>query len=152
MIQLECLSEDWCLPLNLNKYKALFFSVDPHQAILQPHLFLFNSPLRFIVTQTFLGVTFGHTLSFSKYMSLLKAKFFPRLNVLHCISASSWGPLKSPYPCYTKRLFTLSSLMLHSDNFFFLSLPMLPSWNAFTSFLSSSPIPLLLSEFPLPSL
>ena len=38
--------------------------------------------------------TFDHTLSFSKHVSLLKAKFFPRLKALRCISASSWGSSK----------------------------------------------------------
>ena len=36
--------------------------------------------------ETFLGVTFEHTLSFSKHVSSLKAKFFPRLKALRCIS------------------------------------------------------------------
>ena len=46
--------------------EASFFSVDLHQAILQPNLLLFNSHLRFNPTPTFLGVTFDRTLSFFK--------------------------------------------------------------------------------------
>ena len=45
-------------------------------------------------TSTFLGVNFNRTLSFSKHVSSLRAKFFPRLKALRCISASSWGPSK----------------------------------------------------------
>ena len=45
-------------------------------------------------TPTFLEVTFDRTLSFSKHVSLLKVKFFPRLKALRCISAFSWGPFK----------------------------------------------------------
>ena len=86
-------SEYWCLPLNPSKCEASFFSVDPHQANLQPNLFLFNSRLRFNPTPTFLGVTFDRTLFFSRHVSSLKAKFFPRLKALRCISASLWGPL-----------------------------------------------------------
>ena len=41
-----------------------------------------------IPLQLFLGVTFDRTLSFSKHVSSLKAKFFPRLKALRCISAS----------------------------------------------------------------
>ena len=41
----------------------------------------------FILTPTFFWVTFDRILSFSKHVSLLKAKFFPRLKVLRCISA-----------------------------------------------------------------
>ena len=88
--------EYWCLPLNLSKCEASFFLVDPHQANLQPNLLLLNSRLRFNPTPTFLGVTFDCILSFSKHVSSLKAKFFPRLKALRCISASSWGPTKVP--------------------------------------------------------
>ena len=39
-------------------------------------------------TPTFLGVTFDRTLSFTKRLSSLKAKFFPRPKALRCISVS----------------------------------------------------------------
>ena len=97
LIRLERWSEYWCLPLNPNKCEATFFSVDPHQANLQPNLLLLGSRLRFNPTPTFLGVTFDRTVSFSKHVSSLKAKFFPRLKALHCISASSWGPSKKSF-------------------------------------------------------
>ena len=80
------------LPLNPSKCEASL--VDPHQANLQPNLLLLGSRLRFNPTPTFLGVTFDRTLSFSKHVSSLKAKFFPRLKALCCISVSSWGPSK----------------------------------------------------------
>ena len=47
LIRLEHWSEYWCLPLNPSKCEASFFSVDPHQANLQPHLLLFNYPSNF---------------------------------------------------------------------------------------------------------
>ena len=93
LFRLECWSEYWCLPLNPSKCEASF-SVDPHQANLQPNLLLLGSRLCFNPTPTFLGVTFDRTLSFFKHVSSLKAKFFPRLKALRCISASSWGPSK----------------------------------------------------------
>ena len=89
LFRLERCSEYWCLPLNPRKCEASFFSVDPHQANLQPNLLLLGSRLRFNATSTFLGVTFDRSLSFSKHVSSLKAKFFPRLKALRCISASS---------------------------------------------------------------
>ena len=89
LFRLERWSEYWCLPLNPSKCEASFFSVDPHQANLQPNPLLLGSRIRFNPTPTFLRVTFDRTLSFSKHVSLLKAKFFPRLKALHCISASS---------------------------------------------------------------
>ena len=85
--------EHWCLHLNPSKCEASFFSVDPYQANLQPNLLLLGSRLRFNPIPTFLGVTFDRTLSFSKHASLSKAKCFSRLKALHCIFASSWGPL-----------------------------------------------------------
>ena len=96
LFRLERWSEYWCLPLNPSNCEASFFSVDPHQANLQPNLLLLGSRLRFNPTPTFLGATFDRTLSFSKHVSSLKARFFPRLKALRCISASSWGPFKVP--------------------------------------------------------
>ena len=92
LFRLERWSEYWCLLLNPIKCDTSFFSVDPHQANLQPNLLLLGSRLCFNPTPTILGVTFGRTLSFSKHVSSLKAKFFPRLKALRCISASPWGP------------------------------------------------------------
>ena len=89
LFRLERWFEYWCLPLNLSKCEASFFSVDPHQVNLQPNLLLLGSRLRFNPTPTFLRVIFDRTLSFSKHVSSLKAKFFPRLKALRCISASS---------------------------------------------------------------
>ena len=83
LIRLERCSEYWCLPLSPSKCSQW----------IQPNLFLLGSRLRFNSTSSFLGVNFDHTLSFSKRVSLMKAKFFPRLKVLRCISASSWSPL-----------------------------------------------------------
>ena len=94
LFRLERWSEYWCVPLNSSKCEASFFSVDPHQANLQPNLLLLGSRLHFNPTPTFLGVTFDRTLSFSKHVSSLKVKFFPRLKALRCICASSWGPSK----------------------------------------------------------
>ena len=89
--KLERRSEYWCLPLNPSKCEASFFSMDPHQANLQSNLLL-GSRLRF--NPTFLRVTFVRTRSFTKHVSSLKAKFFPRLKALRCIFASSWSPSK----------------------------------------------------------
>ena len=93
LIILKRWSEYWCLPINPSKCEASFL-VDPHQA----NFLLFNSRLHFNHAPTFLGVTFDRTLSFSKHVSSLKAKFFSRLKVLRCISASSWG---SSHLCFT---------------------------------------------------
>ena len=105
LFQLERWSEYWCLPFNLTKCEASFFSADPHQANLQPNLLLLGSHLRFNSTPTFLGVIFDHTLPFSKHVCLLKAKFFPRLKALRCISASSWGPSKESLSLLYKSFF-----------------------------------------------
>ena len=154
LFQLERWSEYWCLALNPNKCEASFFSVDPHQANLQPNLLLLGSRLRFNPTPTFLGVTFDHTPSFSKHVSLLKVKFFPRLKALHCISASSWGLSKESlsllYKSFLRSLFTYASPrwfpFLSATHFTKLERLHQAGSRASTDCLSSSPIPLLLSE------
>ena len=134
--------------------------MDPHQANLQPNLLLLGSRLRFNPTPTFLGVTFNHTLSFSKHVSSLKTKFFPCLKALRCISASSCGPSKESL-CLLYKSF-LQSLLTYVSPEWFLFLSATNSTKleclhraascAITGCLSSSPIPLLLTEASLPPL
>ena len=134
--------------------------MDPHQANLQPNLLLLGSRLRFNPTPTFLGVIFDRTLSFSKHVSSLKAKFFPRLKALRCISASSWGPSKKSlsvlYKSFLRSLLTYASLgwfpFLSATNFTKLERLHRAASRAIAGCLSSSPIPLLLSEASLPPL
>ena len=118
LFQLERWSEYWCLSLNLSKSEASFFSVDPHQANLQLNLLLLGSRLRFNPTPTFAGVTFDRTLSFSKHVSSLKAKFF-HVSRLFAVSVPPHGaPLKSPSLFCTNPFFGPLSLMLHPNGFF----------------------------------
>ena len=160
LFRLERWSEYWCLPLNPSKCEALFFSVDPHQANLQPNLLLLGSRLRFNPTPTFLGVTFDRTLSFSKHVSSLKAKFFPRLKALRCISAFSWGPSKESlsvlYKSFLRSLLTYASPgwfpFLSATNITKLERLHRAASRAITGCLSSSPIPLLLTKASLPPL
>ena len=160
LFRLELWSEYWCLPLNPSKCEASFFSVDPHQANLQPNLLLLGSRLRFNTTPTFLGVTFDRTRSFSKHVSSLKAKFFPRLKALRCISASSWGPSKESltflYKSFLRSVLTYASPgwfpFLSATNFTKLERLHRAASHATTGCLSSSPISLLLSVASLPPL
>ena len=160
LFRLKRWSVYWCLPLNLSKCEASFFSVDPHHANLQPNLLLLDSRLRFNPTPTFLGVTFDRTLSFSKHVSLLKAKFFPRLEALRCISASSWGPSKESlsllYKSFHRSLLTYASPgwfpFLSATNLAKLERLHRADSRAITGCLSFSPIPLLLTEASLPPL
>ena len=122
LFQLEHWSEYWCLPLNPSKCEASFFSVNPYQANLQPNLLLLSSRLHFNPTPTFLGVTFDRTLSFSKHVSSLKAKFFPCLKALHCISPSSWGPSKESLSLLHKAFFQLLFIYASRRWFPFLTL------------------------------
>ena len=105
-------------------------SLDFHQAHLHPNLLLLGSHLRFNPTQAFPGVTFECTLSFSKHLPSLKAKFFPRLKALRCISASLWGPPMESFSLLYKA-FLRPLLAYASPGWFpFLSVPILPNWNA----------------------
>ena len=154
LFRLERWSEYCCLPLNPSKCEASFFSVDPHQANLQPNLLLLGSRLRFNPTPTFLGVTFDLTLSFSKQVFSLKAKFFPGLKTLRCISASSWGPSKESlsvlYKSFLRSLLTYASPgwfpFLSATNITKLERLHRVASRVITGCLSSSPIPLLLTE------
>ena len=143
---------------SLNLIKCEASSVDPYQAYLLPNLRLFNSRLRFNLTPTFLGVILDGSHSFSKHVSSLKAKFFPRLKALRCISASSWCPSSSLYLFCIKLFFGPFSLMLHPHGFLsvtnFTKLKRLhrAASRAITGCLSSSPISFNLSQALLPPL
>ena len=160
LYRLERWSKYWCLPLHPSKCEASFFLVDPHQANLQPNLLLLGSRLRFNPTPTFLGVTFNRIFSFSKHVSSLKAKFFPRLKALRCISASSWVPSKESlsllHKSFIRPLLTYASPgwfpFLSATNITKLERLHRAASRAITGCLSSSPIPLLLSEASLRSL
>ena len=128
--------------------------MDSHQANLQPNLLLLGSRLHFNPTPTFLGVTFDCTLSFSKHVFSLKAKFFPHLKALCCISASSWAlhgvPLFFCIKLFFWPLLTYASPawfpFLSITNFTKLECLHRVASRTITSCLSSSPIPLLLSK------
>ena len=134
--------------------------MDPYQPNFQPNLLLLGSRLHFNPTPTFLGVTFDCTLSFSKHVSSLKAKFFPRLNALHSISASSWGPSKESlsllYKSFLQPLLTYASPewfpFLSATNLTKLERLHRTASRTITDCLSSSPFPLLLSKASLPPL
>ena len=134
--------------------------MDPHQANLKPNLFLLGFRLHFNLTPTFHGVTFGRTLSFSKHVSSLKAKFFPRLKALCCVSASSWGPSNESLSPLYKSFLRLHLTYASSGWFPFLSVTNFTKLErlhraasrAITGCLSSSPISLLHSEASLPPL
>ena len=117
-----------------------------------------SNQIFFNQTPTFLGVTLDCTLSFSKHVSSLKVKFFPRLKALRCISASSWGPSKeSPsllYKAFLRPLLTYTSPrwfpFLSATNMTTLERLYRAASRAITGCLSSYPIQLLLSEASLP--
>ena len=92
LIRLERWSDYWCLPINPSKCEVSFQWI-PTKLISSSSSFI-QLPLYFNPTSTFLGVTCDRTLSFSKHLSSLKAKLFPRLKALHCISAFSGGAAK----------------------------------------------------------
>ena len=108
----------------------------------------------------FSGVTINRTLSFSKHVSSLKDKFFPRLKTLRCISASSGSPSKESFSVLYKAL--LRPLLTYASPGWF---PFLSTTNitqlqrlhraasrTITGCLSSSSILLLLTEASLPRL
>ena len=117
LFRLERWSEYWCFPLNPSKCAASFFSVDPHQANLQPNLLLLGSRLRFNPIPTFLGVAFDRTLSFSKHVSSLKAKFFHVSRPYAVSLLSHEAPLRSLSLFCINLFFGSFSHTLHPDIF-----------------------------------
>ena len=130
---MERWSEYWCLPLNPSKCEASFFSVDPHQANLQPNLLLLGSRLRFNPTSTFFGVTFDRTLSFSKHAKLLRRPSFSNVSRPYAVSRLPHGaPLRSASLFCINHFFGPFSLTLHPDGFLSEALPISPNWSAST--------------------
>ena len=159
LVPLDRWCEYRCLPLNLCKCEASFFLINPHQANLQPQLFLFNSRLCFNRTSTFLGVTFDRTLYFSKHVFLIESKLFYHLKALKCFSASSLCSKESLsllYKVFLRPLLTYASRAWFPfpsfTNFTKLERLHRPAICAISGYLSSSPIPLLLPEASLPPL
>ena len=130
--------------------------MDPNQA----NLLLLGSCLRFNPTPTFRGVTFDRTLSFTKHVSSLKAKFFLCLKALRCICASSWGPSKESLSVLYKSFLRHLLIYISPGWFPFLSATNLTKLERLhraascvtTPCLWSFLFPLLLSEASLPPL
>ena len=99
-------------------------------------------------------------LSFSKHVSSLKTKCFPRLKALRCISVSSWGPYKESlsllYKSFLRSLLTYVSPgwfpFLNVINIIKLERLHRVASRAMSGCLSSSPISGLLYEASLPPL
>ena len=158
---------DWSTGLSTGVFLSIRANVRPPSSQWIPIKLIFSPTssysipaFRFNHTPTFLGITFDRTLSFSKHVSSLKAKFLPRLKALRCISASSWGPSKESLSLLNKA-FLRSLLIYASPGWFpFLSVTNITkverlhraASRAITGCLSFSPIPLLLSETSLPPL
>ena len=92
---------DWSAGMSTGVFLSIRSNVRPPSSHWIPTK-LTSSQTSFHSTPTFLGVTFDRTLSFSKHVSSLKAKFFPRLKALRCISAYSWGPSRDNIPVLYK--------------------------------------------------
>ena len=157
LFRLERWSEHLCFPLNPRKCEASFFSVDPHQANLQPNL-LYSAPASVsIQPQLFLGSP--------------STAIFPFLNMYLCWRPNSslvsrpyavsllphGAPIRSPSLFCINLFFGPFSFMFHPDGFLFLSVTKMERlhWaasRAIIGCLSSSPILLLLSEASLPPL
>ena len=77
----------WALASSSNpsKREASFFSVDPHEANLQPHLFLFNSALRFNPLSLLLGSYLTNSFLFCTCIWV-----FPSSQDLRLYSAFPW--------------------------------------------------------------
>ena len=159
LFRLERWSEYWCLPRNPSKCEASSSQWIPTKLTSSPISFYAAPNSVSTQLQPFL-VTLDRTVSFSKHVSLLKAKFFPRLKALRCISASSWCSSKEflsvLYKAFLRPLFTYASpgwfLFLSATNFTKLDHLHKAACRTITGCFSSSPIPLVLYEASLLSI
>ena len=95
---------DWSAGLSTGVFLSIRANVRPPSFQRIPNK-LTSSPTSFysaptsvsIPLQSFLGLHSTALSFFYKHVSSLKAKFFPRLKALRCISASSWGPSKESF-------------------------------------------------------
>ena len=152
---------DWSAGLSTGVFISIRANVRPPSSQWIPTK-LTSSPTSFysapasisIPLQLFMGSPSTALSSFSKHVSSLKAKFFSRLKALRCISASSWGPSKESlsllYKFFLRSLLTYASPgwfpFLSATNFTKLERLHRAASRAITGCLSSSPIPLLLTE------
>ena len=95
LFRLEHWSEYWCLPINPSKCGASFFSVDPHQAYLQPNLLLLGSRLPFQSHSNFFLGSPSTALfpSLSMYCIFAKDQVFPTSQGLTLYLCFLLGPL-----------------------------------------------------------
>ena len=107
-IQLKHWSEYWCLPLNPSKCETSFFSVDPTKLTSSPTSSHSTPAFVSIPLPTFLWITFNCTLSFSKYVSLLKVKF-SLISRPYAVSLLPRGPLSLLYKAFLGLLLTYAS-------------------------------------------
>ena len=155
---------DWSAGLSTGVFLSIRANVRPRSSQWFPTKLTssptssYSAPASVLIpVPTFLGVTFDRTLSFTKHVSSLKAKFFSRLKALRCISASSWGPSKESfsvlYKSFLRSLLTYASPgwfpFLSATSFTKLERLLRAASRAITGCLSSSPIPLLLTSLPL---
>ena len=153
-------SSKWRLPLNPLKCETSFFSLVPYQSRIQPSLYILNTPLKFNLHPTFLGVTFDRTLSFKHHVLSLRKKFHSRFHAFRSIASASWGPSKESL-CTLYQAFIRPILTYASPCWFPFSSPThvtsvermhRSSCRTIIGCLSSTPIPLLHIEALLPPL
>ena len=115
------LSFDWSAGMSTGVFLSIRANVRPPSSRWIPTK-ITSSPISSYSASTFASIPLqlflgspstALTLSFSKHVSLLKAKFFPRFKALLCISASSWCPSKESisvlYKSFLRPLLTYAS-------------------------------------------
>ena len=154
---------DWSAGLSTGVFLSIRANVRPPSSQWIPTKLTssYSAPASVLIPlQLSLGSPSTAFLSFSKHVYSLKAKLFPRLKALRCISASSWGPSKESLSLLYKAF--LRSLLTYASPGWFLFLSVInitklerlhqAASRAISGYLSSSPIPLLLTEASLPPL
>ena len=86
--------EEWGFKLSPTKSKVVAFSKHKSQTIKKEKLYLFGKQLKWAKTYTFLGMIFDEKLTWSKHIDMLVEKCKKRMNLLRCLSGTTWGASK----------------------------------------------------------
>ena len=121
---------------------------------------ILNTPLKFNLHPTFLGVIFDCTLSFKHHVLSLRKKFHSRFRAFRSIASASWGPSKESlctlYKAFMRPIFTYASPgwfpFSSATNITSVERLHRSSCRVITGCLSSTPIPLLHIQALLPPL
>ncbi|GFR88576.1 RNA-directed DNA polymerase from mobile element jockey [Elysia marginata] len=81
--------QSWKITINIEKCKAIHFTMWSTEANWRPNLTINGQPLKYCESPTFLGLTLDRQLTFKQHVARIK-KIEPRPNTLRSLTGKSW--------------------------------------------------------------